>query len=244
MLSFWWWDYTQIVTNILQSIETTNANKSDLEKKQTFETYIPKIQSLSSIDQRVRDALVIYLKAKIEQIQKTSQTTIYTSNITNIDKQQIDQTRLGRHNAERNSLWLTNYTINADLSNTAQNRANYLAKINTATHKRTSTDWYYSYESIKSRFSNQGITFPREKNGIANFTENLAYQYVSCNKSDCTNETIAAMKKWFTFFMNEKYKSYKPHYNAIVSKSFTQLGYWIAKVGTKIFIVTHYSVDF
>ncbi|AHB41367.1 hypothetical protein P148_SR1C00001G0576 [candidate division SR1 bacterium RAAC1_SR1_1] len=235
-------DYKEIVTTVLNNIQTTNANKTDLQKRQTFENYIPKIKSLTSIDQRVKDALITYLNAKIAELDETLKTTTYESNITNIDKALIEKSWLERHNTERNSLDLASYTISPELNNTAQNRANHLAELNDATHKRLSTDGYYNYESIKSRFSDLGVTFPKEQNGVANFSENLAYQYLSCKKDDCTTEVLAALKKCYAFFMSEK--SYKgPHYRAVISPYFTQMGYGVSKVGTKIFIVTHYSVD-
>ncbi len=236
-------DYKTIVTTVLNDIQTTNANKTDLQKKQTFENYIPKIQKLTVIDQRVKDALITYLNAKIEELDTTLKNTTYESNITNIDKTLIEKTWLERHNTERTSEGLDAYTISPELNNTAQNRANYLAKLNYSTHKRLSTDGYYNYESIKSRFTDLWITFPKEQNGIANFSENIAYQYLSCNKSDCSTEVIAALKKCFAFFMSEKTKK-GPHYKAVASPYFSKIGYGIAKVGTKIFVVTHYSVDF
>lgn len=236
-------DYKTIVTTVLNDIQTTNANKTDLQKKQTFENYIPKIKALTIVDQRVRDALIIYLNAKIEELDKTVKTTIYESNITNIDKTLVEKTRLERHNTERTSEGLAAYTISPELNNTAQNRANHLAELNYSTHKRLSTDGYYNYESIKSRFTDLWITFPKEQNGVANFSENIAYQYLSCNKSDCTTEVTTALKKCFAFFMSEKTKK-GPHYKAVASPYFTKMGYGIAKVWTKIFVVTHYSVDF
>jgi hypothetical protein len=53
------------------------------------------------------------------------------------------------------------------------------------------------------------------------------------------------MKPTFAFFMSEKGKSYKPHYNWIVLKSFTKMGVGVNRnpQTKKIFIVTHYSVD-
>lgn len=243
-------DYKTIVTTVLNDIQTTNANKTDLQKKQTFENYIPKIKALTIVDQRVRDALIIYLNAKIEELDKTVKTTIYESNITNIDKTLVEKTRLERHNTERTSEGLAAYTISPELNNTAQNRANHLITLSQKeldtqrTHRRSPSDPYYSYEKIKERFSNLWVIFPKEQNGIGAFSENNAYQYLSCNKSDCTKEVIAALKKCYTLFMSEKYKTSKPHYNAIISPYFTKMGYGIAKVWTKIFVVTHYSVDF
>lgn len=43
--------------------------------------------------------------------------------------------------------------------------------------------------------------------------------------------------------MREKYRSYKPHYNAIIGKQFTTLGLGVALVGKKYYLVSHYTQD-
>lgn len=159
---------------------------------------------------------------------------------TKVDMGKVRAERIKRHNAERTKLWLTAYTGSAKLDATAQKRADYLAKINKATHVRKPSDSYYNYKSIKARFTGQNINFPAEKSGIPNFTENLAYQYYNCSKADCTTDLITAIKKWFAFFMSEKYKIYKPHYKAIIGKQFKLVGMGIGVVGTRYYIVTHY----
>lgn len=161
---------------------------------------------------------------------------------TNVDMQKVKEARLSRHNDERQKLWLYTYTWSIKLDSSAQKRAEYLAQINKATHKRLKSDWYYNYNSIKSRFSWQNIIFPKEKSWIANFTENLAYQYYKCNKADCTQDLISALKKWFNFFMSEKkYKG--PHYRAVISKQFKVIGMWIGIVWNRYYVVTHYGTN-
>ena len=158
---------------------------------------------------------------------------------TNVDMGKVRATRLSRHNTERTGLWLSTYTGSAKLNATAQKRAEYLASINKATHVRNPSDGYYNYSSIKARFTGQKINFPKEKSGIPNFTENLAYQTYKCTKSDCTQDLIDALKKWFTFFMSEKkYKG--PHYKAIINKQFKIVGMWVGVIGTRYYVVTHY----
>jgi len=238
-------DYKTIVTTVLNDIQTTNNNKTDLQKRQNFQNYIPKIQKLTVVDQRVRDALITYLNAKIAEIDKTS-INKWLLEISNINSQKIRDTRLQRHNEERKKLWLYEFTYDLKLEQTATNRAQYLAKIDKSSHSRLSTDWYYNYNSIKSRFENLWITFPKEQNWLANFHENIAYRLnYSCSKNDCTDYTITRIKNWFDFFMAEKYKDYKAHYNAIISSHTKKMWVGIAiSSSNKIFIVTHYSVDF
>jgi hypothetical protein len=45
----------------------------------------------------------------------------------------------------------------------------------------------------------------------------------SCKEIDCTEDFIAAIKKSRKFFMSEKGKTYKPHYNAIMG-GFSRVG--------------------
>ena len=242
-------DYKEVVENVLESIQTTNQNKSDYEKKQTFQNYIPKIQKLTIIDSRVKTALITYLNAKIDQLKEVDQNK-WLGEITNINQQKVRDTRLQWHNDERNILGLADYSYDTQLEQTATTRAKYLSKLWSSTHKRKSTDGYYNYTSIKEWFWEQGITFPAEKNGAANFSENIAIRRnYTCNSSDCTNYLINRIKDGFDFFLNEKYKKNydeRAHYRAIAANRFTQIGVGIAinPSTKKIFIVTHYSVDF
>jgi len=170
--------------------------------------------------------------------------SIYTP--AKVDMAKVRTVRLSLHNTERlqsregKKIWLSAYTGSAKLDATAQKRADYLASKNKTTHARKSSDGYYNYNSIKARFSGQNINFPKEKSGIPNFSENLARNMYKCNKADCTEELIIAIKKWFAFFMSEKYKTSKPHYNAIASKYFKVMGMGIGISNGKFFIVTHY----
>lgn len=164
---------------------------------------------------------------------------IETSNITNINQQTIQDRRLTLHNQERINLWLAPYIINQNLNNTAQKRANHLAKVNYATHKRKSSDKYYNYNSIKEWFQNNWVNFPKEQNWIAWFSENIARQTFKCNQNDCTDYFLWQTNKTFQFFMSEKPRLWS-HYRAIISPHFQEIWLWYAKIWNKFFIVTHY----
>lgn len=238
-------DYKQVVTTVLYNIQSTNSNKSDSQKKQNYQNYIPKIERLSIIDSRVKTALIKYLNAKIDQLQTVSQNK-WLWEIDNIDQEKVRTTRLQRHNDERATKNLTPYSYEIQLEQTASTRAQYLSQLNASTHKRFSNDGYYNYNSIKDRFSNQWVNFPKEQNGASNFTENIAYRLnYSCKKTDCTDYLISRIKDWFQFFINEK--SYNgAHYRWIMWSQYKKMGVGIAinPSTKKIFIVTHYSVDF
>jgi hypothetical protein len=164
--------------------------------------------------------------------------------ITNVDRDRVQETWLEWHNAERRSLWLDEYKLNESLNFSSLEWAQHVAKLNNTTdrinHKRLPNDPYYSYYSILNWFNGLWISF--DYNWTA-FTENIAYQYYSCNKSDCTNEIISALKKWFNFFMSEKWENYKPHYQAITHPVYDEIGVWVALVGKRYWVVSHYGVN-
>lgn len=168
-------------------------------------------------------------------------TTSFGMTIPKVDLARVRTTWLALHNAERTTKSLTAFTYSSALEWTATTWAKHLADIGKATHVRQSTDGYYSYDSIKQRFIDQWIVFAtKEKNGQPLFTENLWRGYYTCKKTDCTDDFIKAIKTTRTFFMSEKGKTSKPHYNAIVG-NFSTIGLGIALIGNKYYLVTHYT---
>lgn len=164
-----------------------------------------------------------------------------TYQIANVDMDKARQARQTWHNDARASKWLPAYKRDTQLESTAHNRATVLATrnlIDHSSHKRDLSDAYYDYSKILARFNNLWVYFD-ESQGTA-FAENVAYQYYSCNKSDCTQDLINAIKKGREFFMSEA--SYNgPHYRWIMSSNFTTMWMWIAFVWKRYWIVTHYG---
>ena len=162
--------------------------------------------------------------------------------IKNVDRSKVQDEILKWHNDERKSIWLSEYKINDKLNYTANIWAENLARLNkkSSTHTRNSGDWYYNYDKILSRFNNLWVTFD---NKLTVFSESVAYQYYSCNKDDCTQEMISALKKWFNFWMSEKWRSYRPHYNAISSNIFTDMWFGVWVSGKWYRVVVHYGVN-
>lgn len=159
--------------------------------------------------------------------------------IKNVDWEKVQETRLSWHNNERVKLWLNEYKLNENLNFSSLEWAKKLAKQNYSTHFRY-WETKYTYSNILTRFNGLWIDF--DYAGTA-FTENISYNYYSCTKSDCTNEIITALKKWFNFFMSEKWKAYRPHYNALSSKVFTDMWFGVAVSWKKYWVVTHYGVN-
>ena len=169
--------------------------------------------------------------------------TLSGMTIPKVDVVKVRNAWLALHNNERTTKKLTPFTYSADLEWTATAWADYLADLGKTTHQRKSTDGYYSYTSIKTWFLDQWIVFAHEeKNGQALFTESLWWWYYTCKKTDCTDDFIKAIKTTRKFFMSEKGKSNRPHYNAIVG-NFSTLGLWIVLTGNKYYLVTHYTQD-
>ncbi len=162
-------------------------------------------------------------------------------NIPHVDLAKVRDFRLSLHNTERTTKWLTPYAYDSTLEWTASTWAQHLADIHTTSHRRKTTDWYYSYRSIKNRFSDQWVVFedPDEQNWNL-FTENIWWSLYSCNKADCTDDFIKAIKRSRTFFMSEKWKSYQPHYSAIIG-NYASIGLGVALSGNKYYLVTHYT---
>jgi len=153
----------------------------------------------------------------------------------------VRDVRLSLHNTERETKSLDPFTYSSVLEWTASTWAQHLADIKKTSHKRKTTDGYYSYTNIKQRFIDQWVTFAnKEKGGQPLFTENLWRNMYTCKKTDCTEDFIKAIKKSRTFFMSEKWRIYRPHYNAIMG-NFTSIGLGVALTGNKYYLVTHYT---
>lgn len=226
-----------------------------LSEKKSYYTKV--IQNLSLLAFRNRfdeeqyqlyTSLKSYVTTQMENIESPISSTIsFTLQpssgmiIPNVDLAKVRDVRLSLHNTERQTKSLTPFTYNPALEWTASTWAQHLATIRTTSHRRKSTDWYYSYESIKSWFVDQWIIFAGEEiNGQNLFTENIWWNIYSCKKTDCTDDFIKSIKKSRTFFMSEKGRSYRPHYNAIVG-NYSDIGLGVALIGNKYYLVTHYT---
>ena len=221
---------------------------SDLSQDEQLMKYTQVVDFLTKIDNRLNSQqklVATYIKnlfiaklggASNDGEDETNVTTTYE--IPNVDMEAVNNAWLNRHNEARWWQGIYPYQRDEDLSMTAHNWATYLASINNSTHKRKSTDGYYNYNSIKEWFANQGVYFD-ESNGTA-FTENIAYQYYYCDKDDCSQELINAIRKGFDFFMSEAGRN-GPHYRWVMSPYYSKMWMGVAFVGKRYYIVTHYG---
>lgn len=159
--------------------------------------------------------------------------------IWNVDWNQVQNTWLSWHNEERAKLWLKAYKLNESLNFSSLVWAQHLAELNHSTHARKTSDGYYNYDSILDWFNGLWISFDYK---LTAFTENISYNYYSCNKSDCTQDMINALKKGFNFFMKEKSWNWA-HYKAIAHPVFDEIWVWVALIGKRYWVVSHYGVN-
>lgn len=157
----------------------------------------------------------------------------------NVDMSKIKTTWLTWTNTERKTLGLKTYTWSILLDTSAQKWSEYLQALGRTTHQRLTGDGYYNYRSIKNWFALQKIGF-RDDSGTV-FSESLGRGYYTCTKADCTDALLKAIKSTWNFFMSEKYKKSKPHYNAIASKSFNSVGLGISVTKNRYYLVSHYA---
>ncbi|MFZ2150618.1 MAG: CAP domain-containing protein [Candidatus Absconditicoccaceae bacterium] len=167
------------------------------------------------------------------------------STIENVNIDIVKQEWTKRHNQERKKYGLDGYILNQDFNISAKTRSDKLSKSGKLRnlHQRSTKDGYYSYGNIKSWFQNLGVDF-EDVNGTL-FTESIGRGYYKCNKTDCTQDLIKSIKSTFKFFMSEKGRSRKPHYNGIVSSNFSNMGVGISidKKTNRYFLVSHYGVN-
>jgi len=161
----------------------------------------------------------------------------------NVDLDKIRSTWLDWENSERAANGLSPYSYNSDLMRTATIWSETSKQKGYIDHKRPGQSVYYDYKIIESWFKNLGLEFKNINSKT--FTESIAWEYYSCSEADCTDKLTAAIRKGFDFFMSEKRKFYKPHYDAIVSPEFTQIGLGIIidKSAGKYYLTVHYGTE-
>lgn len=170
---------------------------------------------------------------------------INLSKIENVNIDTVKQERVKRHNQERKKYGLDWYILNQDFNISAKTRSDKLSNAwkTRNLHQRSTKDWYYSYWNIKSWFQNLWVGFEDTSGTL--FTESIGRWYYKCNKTDCTQDLIKSIKSTFKFFISEKGRSWKPHYNSIVSSKFSNMWVWISidKKNNRYFLVSHYWVN-
>lgn len=157
----------------------------------------------------------------------------------NIDMQRVRQTWLDWYNTERNKLGLHDYTYNNALNRSAYIWSDFSMKRGELSHKRPGQTAYYDYNMINEWFRDLGLQF--ENVNRVTHSENIGWGPYSCNELDCTDELISTIRSTFDFYMSEKDKSYKPHYNSIMNQYFNEIGLGIVVGDGKYYLTVHYG---
>jgi uncharacterized protein YkwD len=129
------------------------------------------------------------------------------------------------------------------LTKTAVEWSTESAAKNTISHSRPGQITYYDYPLMVSWFQDRGITFDNVSS--TTFTENIGWGSYSCKETqrDCTGSLIRSIRTTLNFFLSEKGKQYRPHYNSIVNPNYTVTGLGIALNAeqNKYFLTVHYG---
>lgn len=159
----------------------------------------------------------------------------------NIDMDRVRDAWYGWYDGYRATLALPEYASDTVLEHTAGNWSYYSVKRGTIDHKRSPRAAYYDYPAIERWFADAGVTF--DNVGGKTFTENIGWGPYRCDDADCTDELIAAIRTTFDFFLSEKNRQYRPHYNAIVSPAFTRMGVGVAidSAARKYYLTAHFA---
>lgn len=162
-----------------------------------------------------------------------------------IDIEKLKQAWISWENEERISLGKNLYEYDEMLNSTVKEWSEISKEKWYIDHKRSVGDSYYNYAKISDWFEQRGVICSNI-NKIT-FSESIGWWVFSCDEDDCTDEAINGLKSTFNFFMSEKWKSYAPHYEAIINPYFQYIGFGmsIEKLGTKFkyYTTIHYCTQ-
>lgn len=163
--------------------------------------------------------------------------------ITGVDMGEVRRVWLSWINTARKAYnpKLVNYTYNQQLDRTAILWSQQSSEKGVMTHKRPGQTVYYDYTRMKNWFASLGLIF--ENDNGSTFTENIGWGPYNCSAKDCTQTLIDSIRTTFDFYMAEKGKNYRPHWNSIMNDQFTQIGMGLIvnPVNHRYYITTHYG---
>jgi uncharacterized protein YkwD len=179
----------------------------------------------------------------LEAILSAKCVEVHESVIPHVDLQEVQHAWLQWYNAARAAEHLPAYAYDRQLERTAYVWSSRAAAQGSISHKRPGQTQYYDYAMIGDWFKNLGLQFQNDHR--ATFTENIGTGYYACAKADCTADMIKAVKTTFDFFMAERAKSYRPHYNSIMNAYFRQIGVGIVvdQASKKYYLTVHYATS-
>ena len=176
--------------------------------------------------------------------------------IDRVDMDRVKEAWLTWVNDLRASKGLPPYEYHKLLDHTSQEVADYLAvkypkarPTNLATHEKPGqTTNGYSHSYLTKWFKERGVYTVAK--GRSNHTENTGYSYYRCEKEDCTDEMIRALRTTFAYYKNEeRFLSYAPsralHYKSLVNPNYKYIGLGLATSpnANRRWSVLHYMTE-
>lgn len=162
-----------------------------------------------------------------------------------VDLSRVRAAWLSWYNEARRNNGLGLFEYDENLHRTALTWSESAKAKGAITHKRSGQTAYYDYKRMVSWFKEQGLTFPSVKGST--FVENIGWDYYSCpaSEDDCTDRLISSIKKTYNFFMSEKGKKYRAHYDSIMNKNYRKIGLGITVDASKkrYYLTVHYATD-
>jgi len=134
------------------------------------------------------------------------------------------------------------FKYNEYLNWSAKKWSQYSSDKGVMSHKRPGQTEYYDYKIITQWFADLGITF-KNINRIT-YSENIGRGTFRCSDSDCTQELIDTIRSTFDYYMAEKTKDYRPHYNSIMNP-FNEIGLGIVidEKSGQYYLTVHYGTE-
>jgi len=175
----------------------------------------------------------------------------------NLDINKLKSTWLWWQNEVRRNMWLSLYTYDSRLNDTAFEWSIISKNKWLMDHKRDQGDSFYNYNKIESWFKDRWVECKIKERATA--SESIWSFWYYCNSWDCTQAAITSLRKIFDMYMAEKWKSRSnnPHYRAITSSAFSKIWLGMAikedKEFTKgypwyryydYYVTTHYCTEF
>lgn len=147
----------------------------------------------------------------------------------NIDFDKVKQSWLNWSNIERNKIWVSNYSYDKRLDNTAYEWSKIQAKEkNRMSHIREWEKWPYDYKVIEKWFNVRWIKCSLVNR--ATTSESIAKHGYYCRDWECSDELIKSLREVFDLYMWEKWLEYpdNAHYKWIISSDFSQMWIWLS----------------
>ncbi len=221
----------------------------NISKKENFSKNKKEIieKVLSILDKKIEQEKKIKEEKKKEKQEKRKKEEENSKkNWLNYDFEVVKNYWIELTNTERKKHWLKAYKYSKKLEETAFKWSEVQKSRWKWTHKREVWDSFYNYNKVKSWFAKNWVVC---KNiSWATFTENVGNVWFTCEKSDCTNSLKNAVKKTFLFYMSEKNKKYRPHYNSVMNKYFNYIWFGISFEKKwnnfyKYYLTVHYCTE-